>query len=125
MYVAGNGRVHHQRPSTDRTLRHATAEVMPDDECEGSTYKFEDTKSIICAYAVDDRDVSSGDSGGPVIRAKDETLAGVISSVIMSRADPDISYFQIFTRLSYFYDWIALKTGLDLPKCDNQASTYQ
>lgn len=27
----------------------------------------------------------------------------------------------VFTKISYFFDWISTKTGLDLPKCTAQA----
>lgn len=54
--------------------------------------------------------------GGPLVRHKDGRFVGIASFITMREGR--ISG-QIFTDLTYYFEWISSKTGLDLPKCQH------
>lgn len=58
--------------------------------------------------------------GGPLIR-EDGTLVGVASGMLFEN---DVVGVQVFTQLSRYFDWISYNTGLELPRCQNQAFIY-
>lgn len=60
--------------------------------------------------------------GGPLIRQSDGTLVGVTSFIF---ARPDGVHGQGFANVANFYAWMAYWTGMDLPKCRNQALVYE
>lgn len=64
-----------------------------------------------------------GNSGGAVIRQRDHTLIGIGSHVFPSSfvLDGKPVVVQGITNLYYFFDWISEKTGLELPKCLDDA----
>lgn len=44
-----------------------------------------------------------------------------ISKGTFTKFEPHI---LMFTKISYFFDWIAYKTGLELPTCGEQAEIH-
>lgn len=46
----------------------------------------------------------------------DGLFVGVISAGV-NRPRSAILWFQIFTYVPYYFDWIERETGLNLPKC--------
>lgn len=60
--------------------------------------------------------------GGPLIRQSDGTLVGV-ASFHFTRTDG--VQVQGFANVANFYAWMAYWTGMDLPKCRNQALVYE
>lgn len=54
--------------------------------------------------------------GGPLIRQNGGELVGITAF--------GCSRFQrvAFSKISYFFDWISHKTGLNLPKCHQKAT---
>lgn len=48
-------------------------------------------------------------SGGPMILQKDGVQYGVYKGHFM--------FYQIFMKMSFFFDWISDITGMDLPEC--------
>lgn len=62
-------------------------------------------------------------SGGPLLRRDDNTLIGVAAYVKLNRDDwENHSKFnvelQAFTRIHFYFDWIARITGIELPICE-------
>lgn len=58
--------------------------------------------------------------GGPLIRAADNILIGITSFVRLGehKANTNLPVdIQVFTDLHHHFDWIAAKTGINLPKC--------
>lgn len=57
-------------------------------------------------------------SGGPLIRHSDSALIGVTSyaQVAKNRMDPVDG--QIYTKIHYYFEWISMKTGIELPICN-------
>lgn len=77
--------------------------------------------SVILTAPIQRSSLGSGDSGGSLFLQADQTLIGVARSTL-SEASANI---QLFTKVSYFYDWIAYETGLPMPKCqDEQAPIH-
>lgn len=76
---------------------------------------------IVCAISKGEGKVFFGDSGGPVVRETDGAVVAVSSAV--SYGIERINE-HAFTQISYYFDWIATKTGLNLPKCEDQAIAY-
>lgn len=56
--------------------------------------------------------------GGPVFLQKNRALVG-IAKATYSLLQPRV---LLFTKISYFFDWIAYKTKLSLPTCGVQAA---
>lgn len=55
--------------------------------------------------------------GGPLLRHKDNKLYGVNRGTVTVIGDADTPPLQIFTRITYFFNWISQITGMELPKC--------
>lgn len=57
--------------------------------------------------------------GGPLVRQKDKTIIGVhsFSPLIGIGAFTDVD-FAIFTKISYFNNWITDITDIPLPTCE-------
>lgn len=67
------------------------------------------------------RSTLGGDSGGPLVRQSDGVQFGIIKGYFECDRLARYSY-QEFTKVSYFFNWIAHKTGLELPECEDQAN---
>lgn len=76
-------------------------------------------KSIIVTEPLEESGLGGGDSGGPLFFQDDHTLIGINRGTL----SVDDDHIQTFTRVAYFYGWIANKTGLLLPKCKDNAPT--
>ena len=104
--VTGWGDVH--GTGFDLVLKQAAVPVVPERQCQ-EWYPLQPIdESVICAgFGDGNRDSCDGDSGGPLVsRSKDGRwrLAGIVASggpVCGSRNKPGI-----YTRVSYFVDWI-------------------
>lgn len=89
-----------------RTLRLATFEVLPGDECESRLRRVHGTEfgeDLLCADSKGGgQSICSGDSGGPLL-ANGDMLVGISSFTISCQADevPDG-----FTRISAFVEWL-------------------
>lgn len=68
-----------------------------------------DRKSIFCAQNKDDRSVSFGDSGGPIVRKSDNKLVGISSFI--HGIGTERGYPQAFTDITIYEKWIKTKTG--------------
>lgn len=114
----GNGRTEFRKPAIDKTLRHGFSVVIPNSQCESALRKHPDPSSVICAHAIRRKNIYAGDSGGPLIRQKDGFLIGVTSHAsIIELSNYTLVEFQLFTKISSFYQWISNITGLSLPNC--------
>lgn len=58
-----------------------------------------------------------GNIGGPMIRRRDGTQFGITRAIIRDRDADEPTTVQVYTKISYFFDWITAVTSLDLPKC--------
>lgn len=102
--------------ANDTTLRHGYSQTIPHEHCAAALKDIPDPNSIICAISITQQNIFKGDSGGPLIRKEDGALIG-ISSLALKRKKCDDIDLQVFTKVSYFFSWISMKTGLHLPKC--------
>lgn len=60
-------------------------------------------------------------SGGPLLSELDKSFIGVTSTIVRYPFSRDI-WFQRFTFVPYYYEWIEGETGLNLPKCNKEDS---
>lgn len=87
-------------------LRHADVGYVSNNECRRD-HRGEITEEMMCAEAPG-KDACYGDSGGPLLLTptedpNDDRLVGIVS---WGRGCADENYPGVYTRISYFYDWI-------------------
>lgn len=121
MTVVGNGQTEMHEPIQDTTLRQANLRTLSYRKCEGMYKRTLSPYWIICAIPKGEGKVFFGDSGGPVIRESDGAVVAVSSTVLHNFLGIKE---HAFTQISYYFDWISAKTGLSLPKCEDQAIAY-
>lgn len=139
---AGLGRVNAFDQNTAQRLRHTGLVTKPTSECLREPIRPMDAFAIICANITDGRSVSHGDSGrvlqrkiirkdafnshgeifpntgGPLIRASDSALLGVVSFGYPGIPANGGRGLQVFAFVPHYYKWIAHVTGLEVPVCE-------
>mmetsp|Transcript_11081 Transcript_11081/g.19912 ORF Transcript_11081/g.19912 Transcript_11081/m.19912 type:complete len:410 (-) Transcript_11081:258-1487(-) len=87
-------------------LREVEVRYIPPDTCQRLHFKDDITDDMLCA-SEQDKDACYGDSGGPLLTKgstmADDRLVGLVS---WGRGCADSLYPGVYTRISYFYDWI-------------------
>lgn len=114
---AGLGRVDPYTRNTDARLRHTDLVTKPTSDCLREPIRPMDAFAITCANITDGRSVSHGDSGGPLIRASDSTLLGVVSFGYLGSSRNNGKGLQVFGFVPHYYKWIEHVTGLKMPEC--------
>lgn len=121
--VAGRG-VTSIDGSRDRRLRYATLKTLPRHVCYKTTHPSIHPKSLICAVSIDDGQFAySGDSGGPLMRQRDNTLIGIASFVRQAESKPIDGIntksvrSQAFQNVHFYFPWISRITGIRVPVC--------
>ncbi|KAL5278630.1 hypothetical protein ACFFRR_003329 [Megaselia abdita] len=66
----------------------------------------------VCMDTHDAKSVCSGDSGGPMLLKDTDIQIGLTSFGQKGKCEKGVP--SVFTRISYYLDWIADKTGLDV-----------
>jgi len=114
--VMGFGRTETNKPSPN-SLRFASLQTTSIGECRITFPLLLWRRSVICAksYKKPIRAVGKGDSGGPMVRKKDNTLIGVVS---FGKSNVDQGKPQVFTHIIVYHKWISEITGLNLPNCE-------
>lgn len=110
-------------PSVDYeySLREVSLELMADSTCKNiftSVGVFMDMDVEICAMS-QDKGSCSGDSGGPLIasRNSEEIVIGLVSWGVEC-ADSAPMYPDVYTRVSYFEDWLRYSVELVIGDSD-------
>lgn len=131
-----------RRPIADGKLREGSLNTTDCNLCQPLRDDVPELQSIICTAHSMAQSMAGGDSGiifshfckfliisgnnafhafpgGPLIRQKDGVQIGVHKGFYetFGMREP----LGIFTRISFFFDWISFVTGLDLPLCEDQA----
>lgn len=121
--VAGRG-VISTDGSRDRRLRYATLKTLPRHVCYKTTHPSIHPKSLICAVSIDDGQFAySGDSGGPLMRQRDNTLIGIASFVRQADSkhidgiNTKLVRSQAFQNVHFYFPWISRITGIRVPVC--------
>lgn len=142
--AAGNGQTHVNEPIFDVALRQAVFKTLSRKNCE-DFLALPNTASVICANTTEKREVGFGDSGdsntfligrnkififhliaqlptgGPLVQESSGLLVGVIKGTVFRQNQTPV---QLFTKIAHFFNWISHKTGLNLPKCKEQAAIF-
>lgn len=121
--VAGRG-VISTDGSRDKRLRYATLKTLPRHVCYKTTNPISHPKSLICAVSIDDGKFAyNGDSGGPLIRQRDNALIGIASFVRkvdkahIDGTDAKFVKSQAFQNVHFYFPWISRITGIKVPAC--------
>jgi len=97
-------------------------EYIDSDECDDGHGDRDEVKDDMLCAAGEDKDSCIGDSGGPLIKkginGGNDTLVGVVS---WGRGCAEKGVPGVYSRISYFYDWI-VKTVCD--KYPEDAPSY-
>lgn len=88
-------------------LQYITLRTIDKSECIIPDGSFEVQDSNICTFTKDEAAICVGDWGGPLVG--NGTLVGVTSF-----GDCANEYPGLFTRISYYIDWIKERTGLEI-----------
>jgi len=110
MTVIGFGDVNPDDRQTDfaDALNQVDVKYVNNDECRRD-HRGEITEEMMCAEAPG-KDACYGDSGGPLLLTssddyRDDAVVGVVS---WGRGCADAEFPGVYTRISFFYDWITL-----------------
>lgn len=95
-------------------LQYTKLKTMTDRKCI-QYYPFISSKQKICAGNRDGSSACYGDSGGPLIRTKDNALIGILNFTHKSGCFG--GYPQVFSNIFYYYSWISEITSIKLPEC--------
>jgi hypothetical protein len=109
MTVIGFGDIDPEESNTQFSdnLRQTDVNFVSNEDCRRA-HRGEITEEMMCA-AAPGKDACYGDSGGPLIKLSpsgnytDDRLVGIVS---WGRGCADANYPGVYTRISYFYDWI-------------------
>ena len=109
MTVIGFGDVNPEEAITDFSshLNQVDVKYVNNEECRRD-HRGEVTEEMMCAEAPG-KDACYGDSGGPLlITGEDWKDDSVVAIVSWGRGCADANFPGVYTRVSYFYDWISL-----------------
>lgn len=124
VFAIGNGRTEFYGSPSDRRLRHGFSQVLPFAKCVDGMIFPPHPESVICAKAIQRKNVYKGDSGGPLFRSSDGALIGITSfssMLVFGSNNYTMVEFQVFVNIAYFNDWIAMKTRMKLPNCNGNS----
>jgi len=89
-------------------LQEVNVPTLSNDECRDAVKIVVIDETQMCTFSRIGKGACAGDSGGPLVR--DGKLVGIVSygTIICTIGLPDV-----FTRVSYFYDWINSNVQLE------------
>ena len=90
---------------TSSYLREVDLRYVPPNQCRKVAGR-DIENGMMCAYS-SGKDTGSGDSGGPLILKKKNSISQDELVGIVSWGIPDGAGTGVYTRVSYYYDWIA------------------
>jgi len=111
-WISGWGKTGGTRPPADK-LQHAEIDVLTKDECR-TLMQAPIGDYHICVHdrATKARGACMGDSGGPLqCRAKGGNVWDVAGVTSWGRSTCDTKFASVYTRVSYFLDWIKKNGG--------------
>ncbi|XP_062127746.1 collagenase-like [Drosophila sulfurigaster albostrigata] len=94
-----------------KILQYGKVEIINNTDCRALYGKEIVSSALICSSAASDVSPWNGDSGGPLVQLPSLVQVGITS---FYTPDNQLGYPAVFTRVTFFLEWIKQHTGLPL-----------
>ncbi|QHW28679.1 trypsin-like serine protease (plasmid) [Rhizobium leguminosarum bv. viciae 248] len=112
-------------------LQEVELPIVPREDCRAayrdSSMRMNpiDERNVCAGYAEGGKDACQGDSGGPLVAQRPDKRWIQLGIVSWGAGCAEAEHYGVYTRVAAFRDWIAAKTGGDVPNVEGPAADDQ